>query len=102
MIALIDLGYPANLEQYFHGFEFLLFKAPSEVNYVQANLPHSDRDKPFSERYDSFGYSSSFFLVQEVAFYTLFLGILTINTLVVACIWMMGKKQNGIEGGKLA
>ena len=62
-MALIDLPYSEELDQFFHGFEFALLIMPPELNYVKLYLMEPDKDKPFSDRLESFGFESSYFLV---------------------------------------
>lgn len=64
IIALTELKYPASLDQFFHGFEFLLLNVPSDMNFVSNNFVEPGRDSPFSNRFESFGFYSSYFLVQ--------------------------------------
>ena len=81
IIALIELNYPEELDQFFHGFEFTFLNAPSEVNFVEIYLLEPDEDIAFNERMESFGFSSSFFVVQEVAFYTV--------SILPVCSWIL-------------
>lgn len=64
MIALIELPYPEKLDQFFHGFEFSMLNTPNELNFVNRNFMEQGRDRPFSTRMESFGFTSSYFLVQ--------------------------------------
>ena len=64
IIALVDINYPERLEQFFRGFEFALLNTPEQINYIQYYLVDDDRDKAFNDRLESFGFTSSFILVQ--------------------------------------
>ena len=69
--ALIDLEYPPKLDQFYHGFKFTLLNTPPELNFVNILFITPGSDEPFSERMESFGFTSSYILVQQVAVFTL-------------------------------
>ena len=76
LMALIELEYPDKLEQFFHGFEFALMNTPPKLNFVKRHLIEEGKDSAFTERMESFGFESSFLLVQQIVPFTFGFGII--------------------------
>ena len=101
MVALIELNFPDRLEQFFHGYEFALLNTPEQVNAVQIALDEPKRDKPYSDRMDSYGFSSSYFLVQQAALCMLCGGALCLKVVLMIlhrCFTRIGCSDNGRMG----
>ena len=64
LIALIELDNPERLEQFFTGFDFTLLHTPKEINLLEKTLVDPNKDRAYSVRFDSFGFSSSYVIVQ--------------------------------------
>ena len=68
-----------------HSFEFLSMQVPPKVNLIQSTLLNEDEGRAFTERFEKFGVSSTFFLVQQYLFIVwslLILALLVISFLV--------------------
>ena len=98
MIALIELPYPEKLDQFFHGFEFSMLHTPDALNFVNLNLMEAGRDRPFSRRMESFGFTSSYFLILQVALYTILVFVLSLQTIVSICYRCTKNSEEELAG----
>ena len=68
LIALVPLNYPAKFNQFMHGFQFSMLPTPDAINFAKSADSSTSSERPFTERLDEFGFSSTVFLRQQLAF----------------------------------
>ena len=60
-----------------------MLNVPTDFNYIEIYLMDDGQDKPFSDRMESFGFYSSYVLVQQVALFSIILALLCLLGIVV-------------------
>ena len=81
LIALYDLDYSPELEQFFHGFEFTMLMMPSSLVFLKYIVYYEVNDEPFSPRLKSFGFDSSYFLVLQFSLCCVLMLVLLLYTI---------------------
>ena len=87
LMALVDLRYPAKLNQFLHGFKFSMLNPPEKFNFASKTTGEGDTQTTKDEdsglmRLREFGFKSRMFLVMQYGFLTLASLVLIVKILI--------------------
>ena len=65
IIALLEIDYPPDVGAFFQGFKLVSLSMPKQLNFVERLVPSELLTQgETSERYQTYGFESTYFIVQ--------------------------------------
>ena len=86
VVGMLEIEYPTKVDAFMHGFEFASLNVPDEYNVVLVLFPEDEEANSTAteypeeeisetnERFDSYGFTSAVFFVQQATFSAVFIG----------------------------